>query len=232
LPGGGILNVHALASASVSGPTFDGLQYNSSSVTAEAIAAYSDSLLFHNVGTPGTPFHVSGYWNLSGSTGASASSTVPTVLNQGRYTYGSSTAYLKISGLGVDQALNGQIIAQDTDYNLSGQHISSEHDEPENKIFVSFDGFAGTPVPLLISLDAYAQASAYSNDYFSNAGAASICDADFSHTLAWGGITSVTDGSKHWSNGFQHRQRQRGYVRRRWNWLFGLGKWGNEYVGN
>ena len=52
---------------------------------------------------------------------------------------------------------------------------------------------AGTPIPLGVSLFAFAQSTASSYDTVSQAGAIATTYADFSHTMAWGGITSVTD---------------------------------------
>jgi hypothetical protein len=184
-------NGHVQVLAQATGDT--GVHFTAITNKAEAIAGYSDNLTFHNLGgAPGAEFVVTGSWNLSGSTEAGA--TAPNAVSV--RSFASAGAQLTLWGNGVVGHLNQQsaLLAAESTEQVSTLGTGGGGINPPSSIPVSFVVRVGSPFHLTITLDALASAVADSGIDPQNPGTASADSiADFSHTLSWGGITSVTD---------------------------------------
>ncbi len=194
---GGILQVYVGTSSSVAGPEYDSeiSSLSIGNVQASARASYTESLLFENVGPIGTRFHVEGFWKLRGTTGSGGSSGTPLINTV--EAAGAGVAYVTVSGDHIEpSSLNDAILASDSTSTRNGELLGShQHQDPDNLINMAFEGVAGSRVSFTVSLFALAQSNSSSTDVYNHAGASAFGIADFSHTMAWGGITSVTDDS-------------------------------------
>jgi len=192
------IRVTAGAVATTAGPHAGGPESTSSGVEAEAKAVYGDTLMFSNLGVaPGTPIHLVWIWNVTGSVSSSATASGPAQVN---YLDSSGTAKLTISGTGVSDGTfaSDSSVQLWTQSPLSGQ-VSHDHEDPDTTLTVRVDGVAGTgaitSVPFSITADADAVANSFSFDWVGQQGGGATANSDFSHTLLWGGITSITDDS-------------------------------------
>ncbi len=186
------VKVDVQASTGAGPPAFNGANATGG---AAAGASYEDNLHFHfnQGGTPGEAFYVYGLWNLSGTLSSSAviggeKEPSPYVVN------GAGSASLSIAGGGLSEfySLNPRIAFDQTSIENSGASTHSRTDPPTQLITV-LTGTVGNPVTVSFSLSATAGAYISSADILSNMGGLASGNLDFSHTAAWGGITSVTD---------------------------------------
>ena len=184
------VSVNGQATAGGGPPAFGGAN---GAASGEAQAYYADNLHFDGVGAPGTRFVVFGLWNLSGTVTSTAVASgerqsSPYVVNA----QGSATLKVNGSGFAEYYLLNPEIARDQTSIENSGDPVH-EHTDPPTQIFTSYLGTAGSPVFVSFGFDATAGGVISSGDIITNSGGLAGGNIDFSHTAAWGGITSVTD---------------------------------------
>ncbi len=187
--GNGHITVYADASATAS---VKGI----GAASATARAYYVDDLVLHS-GAPGTGFHLAAFWNLSGEVGTFAGSTGDHPNNSVVHdVYATASSSLNIGGAGLEDelVLNPTIAFDQTEVQQSvlDAHF---HTDPPKKILVTLEGIFGEPVHIEFGMDAAAGVNVSSDDIFNMYGGSAFAVCDFSHTLSWGGITSVTDAN-------------------------------------
>jgi hypothetical protein len=190
------LGVSAFASASANYPSPVGLgggQGVASEVQVKAEASLIDTLTF----VPPTPnmqgqsFQTETFWNLHGDLFADASTGTATG-SQVFYTTAGGGANLTVAGTGISLVND----AAENVFNIDPAGNMTRVVVPTpSMIFVTIKGFWGAPMDVDYDLTLNAGASATTTDILLNGSAAAIGSGDFSHTMSWGGISTITDSS-------------------------------------
>jgi hypothetical protein len=192
------LGVDGFAAANVTYPS-DGLlpqQYVNTvaSVTDEAFLYDLVTFVPTDRSLIGQPFDIETGWHLKGSLFATANVGTSVAPPNTFVPYGmqdDAGATLTVSGTGVkltgpaDQFVEGYN-GYDNDHSTT---IVAKYDD----VPVEIAGTWGVRMPIQYQLTLLLEADASTNDLYLQQGANALTNADFSHTLLWGGISTITD---------------------------------------
>ena len=198
--GNGRLAVRAFATASTGPDSFNPYDPPGSSVDASAQVTVKASIYDTLTFAPPTPalngafFQVSTFWNVSGFTGDSLT-TIISSGGGGISITADTGSTLSLSGTGVSSFYNSNPVAQSaTSVSESGSPYIGDVDPP-GKVPVTITGYWGVPTTIQYYLTLASNAYVFNGDWILPQSITGTTNADFSHTLAWGGISTITDGN-------------------------------------
>lgn len=199
--GDGRLGVRANAAASADFPSY-GIELGGQGSVYGVVDAYAQSYLADTLTfEPPTPdmvgdyFQVETYWNLHGSIIPIVTGGNPPTNNSVYNTQAVSSANLYVQGTGIDSVYSSQAAAGDVVSVDAFGNMSQVVTPTPTTIPVVIDGYWGVPQNVGFELSLHSYAFAQTGDIYYRTGAAANVDADFSHTLSWGGITTITDAN-------------------------------------
>jgi hypothetical protein len=182
LAGPGQVSAYATAQSSINA-------VGGGKVHVNATASMFDNLLFTTLGPMGQTLHIATHWNITGHIGGSASDPNPDE------TATSAGSYLGLWGTAFGDAHGTQdsaILESSAGYDINSiQNLGSEN-QASASIPVTITVQTGLFFPLGATMQVIAVSST-SSDGTNPQNANSQVTADYAHTLAWGGIDSVTD---------------------------------------
>jgi hypothetical protein len=194
--GGGILGVQAFAAANATYPSSGPVYAVDARISVGAEADLLDTLTFAPPTSSmlGDYFQVEAHWNLDGSLSGIPTTGIPTG-DMTWNTTASAGATLDVSGTGITIGLGGTPIAQDSTFIDYAGNVTHYITPTPSTIPVVIDGYWGVPMNVDYHLSLGASAAAATSDILLQQSAAAIGMGDFSHTMSWGGISSITDNS-------------------------------------
>lgn len=165
-----------------------------------AQASFTDTLQILNFGPPGTPGIVHSLFHLTGSVFANAIGEFTTNGRAHDYVDASALADLAISGTGIDPFNAPYRNLGSNTYAFATQVMSNEGDKialdiapatiPVDEPFVS-----GIPFQISYTMTVEANAELSNADLVHKQSGQAASSGKFADTLAWGGITSITDSN-------------------------------------